>query len=207
MPQLDLLTLSVQVSAIIFFSWGLLITMLNLILPQYLVLNHSKKLLWFYLNNLIVKVKYYAFLTYAHGVVAFDSFVKSLLQKVNLLKTLIGNFTKLVFKRLRKRKILFAFLKVFFFEKLFFLNDNSIKKNSINTFGQKYKLNFFFKKNSTYTFVQKYLLNFSNKFNLTKRKRLTIMLKEGLHAWTFEDRARVKNVKQVVLNTTPIFKL
>ena len=142
MPQLDLLTLSVQISAIIFFSWGLLITMLNLILPQYLVLNHSKKLLWFYLNNLIVKVKYYAFLTYAHGVVAFDSFVKSLLQKVNLLKTLIGNFTKLVFKRLRKRKILFAFLKVFFFEKLFFLNDNSIKKNSINTFGQKYKLSF-----------------------------------------------------------------
>ena len=115
MPQLDLLTLSVQISAIIFFSWGLLITMLNLILPQYLVLNYSKKLLWFYLNNLIVKVKYYAFLTYAHGVVAFDSFVKSLLQKVNLLKTLIGNFTKLVFKRLRKRKILFAFLKVFFF--------------------------------------------------------------------------------------------
>ena len=87
------------------------------------------------------------------------------------------------------------------------MNDNSIKKNSINTFGQKYKLNFFFKKNSTYTFVQKYLLNFSNKFYLTKRKRLTIMLKEGLHAWTFEDRARVKNVKQVVLNTTPIFKL
>ena len=85
MPQLDLLTLSVQVSAIIFFSWGLLITMLNLILPQYLLLNHSKKLLWFYLNNLIVKVKYYAFLTYAHGVIALSSFVKALLQKVVLL--------------------------------------------------------------------------------------------------------------------------
>jgi len=170
MPQLDLLTLSVQVSAIIFFSWGLLITMLNLILPQYLLLNHSKKLLWFYLNNLIVKVKYYAFLTYAHGVVALSSFVKALLQKVVLLKALIGNFTKLVFKRLRKKKYLFSFLKVFFFEKLFFLN-------------------------------------FSNKFYLTKRKRLTIMLKEGLHAWTFEDRARVKNIKTIAANATPIFKL
>jgi len=127
MPQLDLLTLSVQVSAILFFSWGLLITMLNLILPQYLVLNHSKKLLWFYLNNLIVKVKYYAFLTYAHGVVAFDSFVNFLLQKVSLLKTLIGNFTKLVFKRFRKKTVLFSFLKIFFYEKIFFLNDNSIK--------------------------------------------------------------------------------
>jgi len=115
MPQLDLLTLSVQVSAIIFFSWGLLITMLNLILPQYLLLNHSKKLLWFYLNNLIVKVKYYAFLTYAHGVVALSSFVKALLQKVVLLKALIGNFTKLVFKRLRKKKIF-----IFFFKSLFF---------------------------------------------------------------------------------------
>merc|ERR1712053_23439 len=108
-------------------------TMLNLILPQYLLLNHSKKLLWFYLNNLIVKVKYYAFLTYAHGVVALSSFVKALLQK--------------------------------------------------------------------------YLLNFSNKFYLTKRKRLTIMLKEGLHAWTFEDRARVKNIKTIAANATPIFKL
>jgi len=207
MPQLDLLTLSVQVSAIIFFSWGLLITMLNLILPQYLLLNHSKKLLWFYLNNLIVKVKYYAFLTYGHAILALDIFVKSLLQKVLLLKPLIGNFTKIVFKRLRQKKVLLSFLKVFFYEKLFFLNDNSIKKNTINSFGQKHKLNFFFKKNSTYASIQKYLLSFSNKFNLTKRKRLTIMLKEGLHAWTFEDRARVKNVKQVVLNTTPIFKL
>jgi len=68
-------------------------------------------------------------------------------------------------------------------------------------------LNFFFKKNSTYVSVQKYLLSFSNKFNLTKRKRLTIMLKEGLHAWTFEDRACVKIEKNVVSNTTPIFKL
>jgi len=144
MPQLDLLTLSVQVSAIIFFSWGLLITMLNLILPQYLLLNHSKKLLWFYLNNLIVKVKYYAFLTYGHAILALDIFVKSLLQKVLLLKPLIGNFTKIVFKRLRQKKVLLSFLKVFFYEKLFFLNDNSIKKNSINSFGQKHKLNFFF---------------------------------------------------------------
>ena len=207
MPQLDLLTLSVQVSAIIFFSWGLLITMLNLILPQYLLLNHSKKLLWFYLNNLIVKVKYYAFLTYGHAILALDIFVKSLLQKVLLLKPLIGNFTKIVFKRLRQKKVLLSFLKVFFYEKLFFLNDNSIKKNSINSFGQKHKLNFFFKKNSTYASIQKYLLSFSNKFNLTKRKRLTIMLKEGLHAWTFEDRARVKNIKTVVSNATPIFKL
>jgi len=207
MPQLDLLTLSVQVSAIIFFSWGLLITMLNLILPQYLLLNHSKKLLWFYLNNLIVKVKYYAFLTYGHAILALDIFVKSLLQKVLLLKPLIGNFTKIVFKRLRQKKVLLSFLKVFFYEKLFFLNDNSIKKNTINSFGQKHKLNFFFKKNSTYASIQKYLLSFSNKFNLTKRKRLTIMLKEGLHAWTFEDRARVKNIKTVVSNATPIFKL
>lgn len=207
MPQLDLLTLSVQVSAIIFFSWGLLITMLNLILPQYLLLNHSKKLLWFYLNNLIVKVKYYAFLTYGHAILALDIFVKSLLQKVLLLKPLIGNFTKIVFKRLRQKKVLLSFLKVFFYEKLFFLNDNSIKKNTINSFGQKHKLNFFFKKNSTYASIQKYLLSFSNKFNLTKRKRLTIMLKEGLHAWTFEDRARVKIIKTVVSSTTPIFKL
>ena len=207
MPQLDLLTLSVQVSAIIFFSWGLLITMLNLILPQYLLLNHSKKLLWFYLNNLIVKVKYYAFLTYGHAILALDIFVKSLLQKVLLLKPLIGNFTKIVFKRLRQKKVLLSFLKVFFYEKLFFLNDNSIKKNTINSFGQKHKLNFFFKKNSTYASIQKYLLSFSNKFNLTKRKRLTIMLKEGLHAWTFEDRARVKITKTVVSQATPIFKL
>jgi len=207
MPQLDLLTLSVQVSAIIFFSWGLLITMLNLILPQYLLLNHSKKLLWFYLNNLIVKVKYYAFLTYGHAILALDIFVKSLLQKVLLLKPLIGNFTKIVFKRLRQKKVLLSFLKVFFYEKLFFLNDNSIKKNTINSFGQKHKLNFFFKKNSTYASIQKYLLSFSNKFNLTKRKRLTIMLKEGLHAWTFEDRALVKNIKTIAANATPIFKL
>jgi len=68
-------------------------------------------------------------------------------------------------------------------------------------------LNFFFKKNSTYSSIQKYLLSFSNKFNLTKRKRLTIMLKEGLHAWTFEDRARVKNIKTIAANATPIFKL
>jgi len=33
------------------------------------------------------------------------------------------------------------------------------------------------------------------------------MLKEGIHAWTFEDRARVKIIKTVVSSTTPIFKL
>jgi len=43
MPQLDLLTLSIQVSVMIFYGWGVFVIILNLILPQYFILNHSKK--------------------------------------------------------------------------------------------------------------------------------------------------------------------
>ena len=83
-------------------------------------------------------------------------------------------------------------LKFFFYKKIYLSNKSIIKKNSINTFGQNYKLNFFIKKNSIYNFGQKYKLNFINNFNKSKRIRRQIMLKEMMRFWTLEDRIFLK---------------
>ena len=66
MPQLDLLTLSLQISVTFFFGWGLFLSLVNFLLPQYLIVNLAKKYLWRYLNDLLSKMKLFAYLSYAH---------------------------------------------------------------------------------------------------------------------------------------------
>ena len=119
---------------------GLFVILLNLILPQYLVLNYSKKLFWFYLNDLIIKIKFFFNLAYVHAIIASTFFVKSMLKKIKTIKLFIDSFSK---KYLKFFKLNFtSFIKIFFYKNIFLLNNNSLKKNLINTFGQKYKLNF-----------------------------------------------------------------
>ena len=76
MPQLDLLTFSIQISVTFFFGWGLFLTFVNLVLPQYLIINLAQKYLWKYLNNLISRIKLFAYLSYVHLLGALSAMIK-----------------------------------------------------------------------------------------------------------------------------------
>ena len=149
MPQLDLVTFLIQISVIMFFGWGFFWAVLSLILPQYIHLNTSKKRLWFYLNKLIFKINFFSLLSYVHMITALSFFSKGMLIKGVLFKNLIKNFSKNFLKNLKMKKNIFKLIEIFFFKKIFLLNNSSIKKNLICIVGQKYKLNFFCKKNLT----------------------------------------------------------
>jgi hypothetical protein len=200
MPQLDLITLSTQISVMFFFGWSVFVVILNLILPQYFILNHSKKMFWFYLNNLITQIKLYVYLNYVSLLVFFDILAKNVLKKSILIKSLVEKFSKYTLNSVKPKINFFLFFQKFFFEKIK-KNLVSLTKNSI----EKNLSKIFFQKNSGNSFVQKYILNFYNDFFLTERQKITLMVAEMNKFWTFEDKIYIKNETNFVYNTKTIF--
>ena len=205
MPQLDLITISTQVSVMIFFGWGLFCVFLGLILPQYFVMNRAKYCFWLYLNRVISIVKLFCNLSYVHILDALNFYIKVSLNKILLVKKLSKNFSEKILKNFKIKKNIFFYFKIFIYKQIFFNYENISNENSTNIFGQKHKLNFFNKENSTYVFVQKYLLNFLNRYKLTKRKRKKIAIREVTPFWTLEDRIFLKNTLTEITELKKIF--
>ena len=167
MPQLDFLTFSLQVGIILWVFWSLYLSIVSLILPQYLLIDNSKKHLWVELKSYLVLVKSYSMNTFFEFICFTNKMLEILslyLKNLKFLRTFLTyNFLKLILKSYTLEK---------FLEILNFSNINLID----NTFGQKNKLNFLLIKNSTYSFVQKY-------YQLSlylKVKKTKLLLKEQL---------------------------
>ena len=65
MPQLDLITFSLQLGLIILLQWTLIHILISIIIPSYLILQKSKRILYqfinqstYYLSNMQLKIGY-----------------------------------------------------------------------------------------------------------------------------------------------------
>ena len=207
MPQLDLLTFSIQISVMFFFGWNLLSTIINLILPQYILTNFIKIKLWFYLNSVIIFTKFYNFIIYADLISYLTHYIKKITLKIKFIKLISNNF----YKNMKIKKRFFKFQNLFFklysFKKINLLNNNVFLKEYLIILGQSTKLNFFFKKSLIYIFIQKYKLNFFNKFNFTERKLKRVTLKKATRHWCWDDNIYLKIKKKIYFNKKLIFKI
>jgi hypothetical protein len=209
MPQLDIITISIQTIFIFYSIFSLLLVMQGLLFPDYFILNFSKKVLWYNLNTLITQIKYYTYLNYSHLIVAISFFIKTNFENLNTLKFLIENFS-IHFLNNFKRSIL-MYLNLFLYKTITFKNLSFIEKSNIRNLGQQKKLNFFFRKKTIGMFlisynVEKFMITFFNIFT-SKRRRRKIEIKAGIKYWTLEDKIFIKNTKKDSCTINPIFKL
>ena len=160
MPQLDSITFSLQVGLFFWLFWSLYIIVVVLILPQYLLVDFTKNLLWKEISALLIVVKLYTLTIFADFVFVYNRVINSIklyLKNLKFLRTFLTyNFLKLILKNYMLEK---------FSKTLNFLNIILID----NIFEQKNKWSFLTLKNSIYSFVQKYyLLKLYLKVNKTK---------------------------------------
>ena len=159
MPQLDLLTFSLQVGIIFWLSWSLYLVLSTLILSQYLSYNLFKKLDWISIVDFLINMKYHSVSSYLHLLNINTRYIKFFFNFLNFYKIFTSKLMKTLrkFLRLNLRKYLNSFFVMFSF-----LNLISFEHN----FGQKYNLNFLLIRNLNYIFVQNYV---QKKLNLKKK--------------------------------------
>ena len=210
MPQLDIITISVQTVFIFYSIFSLLLVTQGLLFPDYLTLNISKKIFWNFLNTLITQIKYYTYLKYSHLISAVSFFIRISVESLYTLKFLTENFS-ISFLNIFKQNTL-IYLNLFLYKNMSFSAFSDSEKLSLISFGQKKASNFFLKKIkvgfSLFSFkIKKNYIEILNIF-LSKRRRRKIEVKAGIKYWTLEDKIFIKRTsRNTFFGNKYIFKL
>lgn len=137
MPQLDVITLSIQISVIFFVSYNIYFLIIYIIMPQYLALNKSQFIFWKTLTRLVMLFKFSMFLSCIQLFLLgsrLSKFHKAFSKKIKGLgKCMISNFLRFVLKK-RKFARLFIVLQIFSFLKtnLSLMESNSTNKSDFS---------------------------------------------------------------------------
>lgn len=146
MPQLDFFTFIIQYFFIVWSLWSLVMVFISLILPQYLIFDNSKKILWQAIKKLLFFMKSMAFHNFIELLSIYNKLHGQLARYLKGCKFLIQK--KIYFRRKNLRKFFFGFFSII----LKFLN---LSLNSYN-YEQKNKFNFLFINKLSYSFGAKY---------------------------------------------------
>ena len=147
MPQLDFLSFYIQSAFIFWLVWSLALSLIFLILPQYLIFDNSKKILWQAIRSLLFFTKLKVFYNFADIISTYNKMYILILKFLKSSKNLLRmNFY------LGKRKVLCQLFLNNFLKISKFLN---LSLNSYN-YEQKHKLTFLLIKKSIYVFAHNY---------------------------------------------------
>ena len=179
MSQLDILIFFIQIGLFFWLSWSLILVISNLVLPHYLMLNQSKNVFWFNLNNILLILKMFYILLKLFYIRFFNKHLKTLL----IFFKNINNFFFL------KEINMYFFFKIFHYYDLTFFNRFFLVSKI-----KKIKLNFLLFKKKKYKFILRFL-----NLNLNLKEIKIIFIKRKIRFRSFFDKITIVGILENIL--------
>jgi len=181
MPQLDLITFSLQLGLIILLQWTLIHILISIIIPSYLILQKSKRILYQFINQSTLLFKQYAIKNWLYFINYISQFV---FVNIFLVQPLDRRIKKIAFLKKYKDYL------IVFFKEIFLKISYCFKKKHYYQLNLKASVNYLLINNLHYGFYNKYNFLFPNRLT----KIYEIIVKKILQYRLREDEAIIPNL-------------